>query len=81
MAGMSEHKDKRNPTEPYESAHDWNRRYPPGTLVRVDLKGGESFVAETADYAQQWGTLAIVMLRNRPGLWSSGALRPLPHDP
>ena len=81
MAGMNRRNEKRDPTEFYESAHDWNRRCPPGTLVRVELKGGDSFVAETADYAQQWGTLAIVTLRNRPGLWSSGALRPLPHDP
>lgn len=43
----------------YESADAWNRRYPPGTLVRVALRDGEPFVAETATYAQQWGSLAI----------------------
>jgi hypothetical protein len=61
----------------YESAHDWNRQHPPGTLVRVDLLRGESFVAQTATYAQQWGSLAIVTLVDRPGLWTAGVLRPL----
>jgi hypothetical protein len=61
----------------YESADRWNRDHPPGTLVRVELKGGESFTAETAGYAQQWGALAIVLLRDRPGLWTASVLRPL----
>lgn len=60
-----------------ESAHDWNRRYPPGTLVRVLLRHGESVTAETAGYAQQWGTLALIVLRDIPGLWTVGALLPL----
>jgi hypothetical protein len=61
----------------YESAHDWNRLHPPGTLVRVSLVRGETFVAETASYAQQWGSLAILTLRDRPGLWTAGVLQPL----
>ena len=60
-----------------ESALDWNRRYPPGTLVRVRLRHGGSVVAETAGYAQQWGTLALITLRDVPGLWTAGALLPL----
>jgi hypothetical protein len=62
----------------FESAQDWNRRWPPGTLVQVELRHGESFVAETATYAQQWGRLAILTLRDRPGLWTASVLRPLP---
>ena len=60
-----------------ESALDWNRRYPPGTLVRVSLRHGESVVAETAGYAQQWGTLALITLREVPGIWTTSALLPL----
>ena len=61
---------------PYESADAWNRCYPPGTLVRVTLRQSE-FTAETASYAQQWGSLAILTLRDRPGLWTASVLRPL----
>ncbi|MCI1710845.1 MAG: hypothetical protein LKM39_11470 [Chiayiivirga sp.] len=61
----------------YESADAWNRRYPPGTLVRVILRGGEPFTAETAGFAQQWGALAILTLRDRPGLWTASVLRPV----
>lgn len=61
----------------YESADAWNRRYPPGTLVRVTLRGGQPFTAETAGYAQQWGSLAIVTLKDRPGLWTASVLRPV----
>jgi len=62
---------------PYESADAWNRQNPPGTLVRVALRGGESLDAETAGYAQQWGALAIILLRDRPGLWTASVLLPL----
>jgi hypothetical protein len=61
----------------YESAQDWNRRYPPGTPVRIDLRGGGSVVATTAGYAQQWGALALIRLRDQPGVWTAGALRPV----
>ena len=61
----------------YESADAWNRRYPPGTLVRVALRDGEPFIAETATYAQQWGSLAILTLRDTPGLWTASVLRPV----
>lgn len=61
----------------YESAHEWNRLNPPGTVVRVSLKGGETFTAQTAGYAQQWGLLAIVTLKDRPGLWTAGVLHPV----
>lgn len=60
-----------------ESALDWNRRYPPGTLVRVRLRPGEVVVAETAGYAQQWGMLALIRLRDLPGIWTASALLPL----
>lgn len=60
-----------------ESALDWNRRYPPGTLVRVSFRQGQSVVAETAGYAQQWGTLALITLRDIPGIWTASALLPL----
>jgi hypothetical protein len=64
-------------TPRYESADQWNRHHPPGTLVRVALKGGESFTAQTAAYAQQWGALAVIVLRDRPGLWTASVLQPL----
>lgn len=61
----------------YESAQDWNRLHPPGTFVRVSLREGHTFVATTASYAQQWGMLAILTLRDRPGLWTAAALVPI----
>ena len=62
---------------PFESALDWNRRFPPGTRVRVQLCQGESFEAETAGYAQQWGAFALIELRGRPGMWTARALHPV----
>jgi hypothetical protein len=35
-------------TSPYESAADWNRQNPPGTLVRVALRDGRSLSPEHA---------------------------------
>jgi hypothetical protein len=35
-------------TSPYESAADWNRQNPPGTLVRVALRDGRSLEAGPA---------------------------------
>ena len=61
----------------FESAHDWNRRHPPGTAVHIVLSNGESFTATTAVYATQWGSLAVLALRERPGLWTVGALKPV----
>jgi hypothetical protein len=64
-------------THAYESAQDWNRRYPPGTPVRIVLRQGGDVVATTAGYAQQWGALALVRLQDQPGVWTTGALLPL----
>jgi hypothetical protein len=61
----------------FESALDWNRRFPPGTRVRVLLRQGASFEAETAGYAQQWGAFALIALRGHPGVWTACALRPV----
>lgn len=66
---------------PFESALDWNRRCPPGTRVRVLLREGASFEAETAGYAQQWGAFALIALRGYPGVWTARVLRPLDPPP
>jgi hypothetical protein len=42
----------------YESATDWNRSHPPGTLVRVILRDGRAYETRTRAYAQQWGAFA-----------------------
>ena len=59
---------------PYESAERWNAQNPPGTPVRVVLRGGGVIDAVTAGHAQQWGELALVRLKGNEGVWTIGAL-------
>jgi hypothetical protein len=60
----------------YESATDWNRSHPPGTLVRVILRDGRAYETRTRAYAQQWGAFAVIALHDVPGLFTVSALRP-----
>jgi hypothetical protein len=62
-------------TSPYESAADWNRYNPPGTLVRVALRDGSALQARTRSYAQQWGVLAVIALDDHSGLFTAAALQ------
>jgi hypothetical protein len=57
-----------------ESAEQWNATNPPGTRVRVTLRGGETFEDATAGHAQQWGDFALLGLQARKGLWTTRAL-------
>jgi hypothetical protein len=66
---------KTPPRPPYESAERWNERCPPGTPVRVLLANGATVEDKTASYAQQWGSLAIVTLSERRGMWTTAALQ------
>ncbi len=61
---------------PYESADRWNERHPPGTPVRLTLADGSVVDDRTASHAQQWGSLAIVTLERRLGMWTTSALTP-----
>ena len=67
-------------TTAYESAADWNRLHPPGTWVRVALRGGEALEARTRGYATQWGALAVIALEGHSGLFTAAALRPVARD-
>lgn len=68
---------KTPPRPPYESADRWNHCHPPGTPVIVTLADGRMVHEKTAGYAQQWGSLAIVTLQGRPGVWTTAALQPI----
>lgn len=61
----------------YESAADWNRQNPPGTLVRITLRDGSAQEARTRGYATQWGALAVIALEGQSGLFTAAALHPL----
>lgn len=64
-------------TSPYESAADWNRHHPPGTLVRVALRDDSALEARTRSYAQQWGALEVIALDGHSGLFTAAALQPV----
>ena len=66
-----------NPTF-FESALDWNRRHPPGTRVSVRLSDGREVSTQTASWAQQWGSFAVLSLARMDGLWTTSALMPAP---
>jgi hypothetical protein len=58
----------------YDSANRWNLQHPPGTAVVVTLADGRTFEDRTAGYAMQWGSVALVTLQERPGMWSTAML-------
>ena len=62
----------------FESALDWNRRHPPGTRVSVRLSDGREVSTQTASWAQQWGSFAVLSLARMDGLWTTSALVPTP---
>jgi len=66
----------RSPT--FESALDWNRRHPPGTRVSVRLSDGREVSTQTASWAQQWGSFAVLSPARLDGLWTTSALVPTP---
>jgi hypothetical protein len=66
------------PIPTFESALDWNRCHPPGTRVSVRLSDGREVSAETASWAQQWGSFAVLSLARMGGLWTTSALVPTP---
>jgi hypothetical protein len=60
----------------HDSADRWNLQHPPGTAVRVTLSNGASFEDVTASYAARWGSVALVRLQGRPGMWTTTMLAP-----
>jgi hypothetical protein len=60
----------------YDDADRWNLRHPPGTPVRVLLADGSAVEDHTAGYAAQWGSVALVRLHGRPGVWTTAMLSP-----
>ena len=64
-------------TTAYESATDWNRTHPPGSLVRIVLRDGTASETRTRSYAQQWGAFAVVALQDHAGLFTVSALQPV----
>ena len=64
-------------TTAYESASDWNRANPPGTLVRIMHRDGRAQEARTRGYATQWGALAVIALEGESGLFTAAALQPV----
>jgi hypothetical protein len=67
-----------HPMPHFESALDWNRRHPPGTRVSVRLSDGRDVSSQTASWAQQWGSFAVLSLARMDGLWTTSALVPTP---
>jgi len=65
-------------SQSFESALDWNRRHPPGTRVSVRLSDGSEVSTQTASWAQQWGSFAVLSLARMDGLWTTSALMPAP---
>ena len=59
-----------------QSADRWNERHPRGARVRV-ISFGVAIGTATASHAQQWGDLALLTLRDVPGLWTINAVEPL----
>lgn len=60
-------------------ADRWNERYGHGVRVSVVSYGVE--VETTAiSHALQWGDLALLTLKDVPGLWTIGAITPLEHQ-
>jgi hypothetical protein len=60
----------------YDDADRWNLRHPPGTPVRVLLADGTVVEDRTAGYAAQWGSVALVRLHGRAGVWTTAMLSP-----
>jgi hypothetical protein len=61
-----------------DAAGRWNREHPIGTLVLVKLANGASAQDRTASGAVPWGSVALVTLRGRPGMWITDMLEALP---
>ena len=68
-------------TTAYESATDWNRSHPPGTVVRIILRDGRAYETRTRAYAQQWGAFAVVALQDHAGLFTVSALQAVEPSP
>jgi hypothetical protein len=62
----------------YDAALRWNRDHPIGTPVIVTLANALSVEDQTASGAVQWGSIALVTLRNRPGMWMTSMLTSAP---
>lgn len=62
----------------YDAALRWNRDHPVGSPVIVRLVSGVTVEDQTASGAVQWGSIALVTLRDRPGMWMSSMLTVFP---
>jgi len=61
-----------------DAAVNWNRAHPIGTPVIVTLADGRTVEDQTASGAVQWGSIALVTLRDRPGMWMTSMLAAVP---
>jgi len=62
----------------YHAAMHWNREHPIGSQVIVTLADGRTVEDRTASGAVQWGSIALVTLNDRPGMWMTGMLSAMP---
>jgi hypothetical protein len=60
-----------------DAAERWNREHPIGTPVRVRLANGDTIEDRTASGAVPWGSIALVTLRGRHGMWMTDMLSAL----
>jgi len=58
----------------YDAAMHWNREHPIGSPAIVTLADGRTVEDRTASGAVQWGSIALVTLRARPGMWTTSML-------
>ncbi|MGQ0799810.1 MAG: hypothetical protein ACT4NL_06830 [Pseudomarimonas sp.] len=58
----------------YDAALNWNREHPIGSRVIVTLVNGQTAEDHTASGAVQWGSIALVTLKERPGMWVTSML-------
>jgi hypothetical protein len=61
---------------PFDAARAFNRRCPPGTLVEVTLRSGETRTGRTRGPAIVWAGYALVEVEGWPGYWTVQAVRP-----
>lgn len=62
----------------FDAARAFNRRCPPGALVEVTLRGGETRTGRTRGPAIVWAGYALVEVEGWPGYWTVEAVRAKP---
>jgi hypothetical protein len=62
----------------YSDALNWNREHPIGSPVIVTLADGRTVEDRTTCAAIQWGSVAMLTLQGRPGMWVTTMLAAVP---